>query len=91
LTREVKILILRKTSSLNIRGKKTYAGFAPRLTLLSLLRLVWQIYSCQLDVVAALQADFEDSFHGPSTHSSEIVLLAFKKCEIKISILVAAS
>jgi hypothetical protein len=53
--------------------------------------LVWQIHSCQLDVVAALQADFEDSFHGPSTHSSEIVLLAFKKCEIKISILVAAS
>jgi hypothetical protein len=46
--------------------------------LLALVMLVWQIHSCQLDVVAALQADFEDSFHDPPTHSCEIMLLAFE-------------
>jgi hypothetical protein len=62
-----------------MRGRKTHIGFAPWLTLLlTPVRLLWQIHSCKLDVVAALQADFKDSSHDPPTHSCKIMLLTCK-------------
>jgi hypothetical protein len=63
-----------------MRGEQTHIRFAPWLItlLLTPVRLVWQIHSCQLDVVAALQANFEDIFHDPPTHSWEIMLLALE-------------
>jgi hypothetical protein len=36
--------------------------------------------------LAALQADFEDPFLEPPTHSCENILLAFELYEIKISV-----
>jgi hypothetical protein len=37
-------------------------------------------------VLAALQADLQDPFLGPPTHSCENILLAFELYEIKISV-----
>jgi hypothetical protein len=36
--------------------------------------------------LAALQAEFQDPFLGPPTHSCENILLAFKLYEIEISV-----
>jgi hypothetical protein len=36
--------------------------------------------------LAALQADFEDPFLGPPTHSCENILLSFELYEIEISV-----
>jgi hypothetical protein len=44
------------------------------------------VNTCYVYRLEALQADFEDPFLGPPTHSCENILLAFELCEIEISV-----
>jgi hypothetical protein len=44
------------------------------------------VNTCSVYSLEALQADFEDPFLGPPTHSCENILLAFKLFEIEISV-----
>jgi hypothetical protein len=48
--------------------------------------LFTSVNTCSVYSLEALQADFEDPFLGPSTHSFENILLAFKLYEIEISV-----
>jgi hypothetical protein len=44
------------------------------------------VNTCSVYSLEALQADFEDPFLGPPTHSCENILLAFELYEIEISV-----